>query len=134
MVDGRRALSGLPVPGRTPLRAYVRRDAARIKQAIRRGRPVVLAISYLAWNRTTEKRTGDPRFIGAHSVLVFGERRRGHGVEWRLFDPLEDGRREGIERGPTWRRRRDVMAAALALVGGDRGAMWALVVAGANER
>jgi hypothetical protein len=98
------------------------------------GRPVVLAISYWQWNKTKDKRTGDPNFIGAHSVLIFGERRRGHGVEWLLFDPLEDGRRSGIERGATWQRRRDVMAAALALVGGDRQGLWALVIGGAHAR
>lgn len=134
MDDAKRALDGLSVPGRTPLRYYRKRKAADVKQAVRKGRPVHLAISYRKWNTSQKQETGDPAFSGAHSVLIFGERRRGHGVEWLLFDPLEDGRRAAISRGPTWRLREHIMVAAIALAGGDRNRLYAGVIGGAHAR
>jgi hypothetical protein len=132
MSDAKRALHGLPVPGRRPLRAYIKRRVSEVKQAARNGRPVVVAIDYGAWN-DRDAGTGDPRFRGPHSVVILEQRDRGAGVEWLLMDPLDDGRRAGIERGSRWVRRRDVIAAMLALAGGNRSGIWALVVAGGQR-
>lgn len=130
MDDAQRALDGLKVPGRTPLRAWRKRSSEAIQEAVQRGHPVVLAIHYGRWNEVMAKDTGDPYFTGAHSVLVRRERRRPRaGVEWLLFDPLDDGRRAGIARGGRWVRRAKLMTAARAL-----GAYYALVIGGARER
>ncbi len=129
----RRALHGLPVAGRTPLRYYRKRRVAEVRQAVRRGKPVHLAIDYGAWNRSQRGRTGDPNFRGSHSVLITRQRKRGHGVEWLLFDPLDDGRRRGIERGGRWVLRRHLIAAAVKLAGGNRNGIWAGVIGGANR-
>jgi len=132
--DGQRALNGLPVPGRKPLKAWRKRKLRDLNAAVRAGRPAMVAIHYGHWNRTQDKRTGDPNFTGAHAVAILDERRRGAGIEWLLGDPLDDGRRKGIERGARWVKRKDVNDAALALAGGNRNGIWALVVGGAGER
>lgn len=127
--DAHRALDGMNIPGRTPLRYYRKRQATAAQKAVAAGKPVHLAIDYGKWNDVMRKDTGDPAFRGGHSVLVFGERRRGSGIEWLLFDPLDDGRRKAIPRGPRWVLRKHVMAAARAL-----GGIWAGVIGGANVR
>lgn len=131
--DAQRALDGLRVPGRTPLRYYRKSSAAAVRQAVRNGRPVHLGIDYGAWNDSQRRRTGDPRYRGGHSVLVARERRRGAGVEWLLFDPLDDGRRPGIERGGRWVLRRDLLAAATSFAGGS-GRVHAGVIGGGHAR
>jgi len=132
--DARRACDGLRVPGRRSLRYYRRRRARDVRRAVRAGLPVQLAISYRAWNESQDERTGDPRFMGGHSVLIYGERVIGdqHGVEWLLYDSLDDKRRRGIPQGPRWVKRRDLIAAAVALAGGDRDGIWAGIFGGAR--
>jgi hypothetical protein len=61
------------------------------------------------------------------------ERDRGAGVEWLLADPLDDGRRAGIARGPRWVLRRQLVAAAVALAGGKRDGIWAGVIGGGRR-
>lgn len=131
--DARKAIDGLAVPGRSPLRYYRRRKVAGVRKAVRAGFPVQLGIDYGAFNRLQRKRTGDPNFSGGHSVLVYGQRDGKRGVEWQLFDPLDDGRRAGIPRGPRWVPRKHLIKAAVALAGGDREAIYAGIVAGGRR-
>jgi len=131
--DAKRAIDGLRVQRRTPLRYFRRRTVAGVRKAVRRGFPVQLAISYRKWNTIVKHDSGDPAFRGGHSILIADQRDRGHGVEWLIYDSLEDGRRKNIPRGPSWRRRRDVVAAAVALADGDRNRIWAGVIAGAKK-
>lgn len=129
--DAHRALHGMIIPGRTPLRYYRKAKATAVQHAVAAGKPVHLGIDYGTWNDVMKGDTGDPRFRGGHSVLVFGERRRGAGIEWLLFDPLDDGRRKGIPRGSRWVLRKHVMAAAKALTPGR---VHAGVIGGAHAR
>lgn len=129
--DAKRAIDGIRVPGRGPLRYYRRRTVAAARKAVRAGYPLQLGIDYGAWNKSQRRHTGDPRFTGGHSVLVFGQRVTDHGViQWHLFDPLEDHRRPEIPRGPRWVDRKDLIAAAVELAGGRRDAIYAGVIAG----
>lgn len=95
-------------------RYYLVRDVAKIRRAVRNGRPVQLAIDYGVLNDEL-RRTGDPNFRGGHSVLVYGQRRRQGVVEWRLFDSLDDKRRSNIPQGPRWVPRRVLLRACRAL-------------------
>lgn len=134
LTDAWRALDGRRVPGREPLRFYRKRTVAQLKQGVRKGRPAVVAISYRAWNASQDE-TGDPYFTGAHSVAILGERDRraqGSRIEWLISDPLDDGRRSGIARGPRWVLRRDVINAAVAL-GGSRNRIYAGIVGGGRR-
>lgn len=132
--DAKRALDGLSVPGRTPLRFYRKRTVAAIRRAARVGAVLIVAIDYGKWNQIHKRETGDPNFKGAHSIAVLDQRTRGAGIEWLVMDPLEDGRRAGIPRGSTWRLRSEVIAAAVALSGGDRDAIYAGIVAGGKRK
>lgn len=132
--DAKRALDRFPVPGRQALRYYRKRTVAAIRKAARRGAVVHLAIHYGRWNQIRGRKTGDPNFGGAHSIAILDQRTLGHGIEWLVEDPLEDGRRKGIPRGPTWYRRSEVIGAAVALAGGDRSRIYAGVVVGAGPR
>ena len=132
--DAWRALNGYPVPGRTKLRYYRKRRVAQVRRAVRLGRPVQLAIAYFDWNKTQRRATGDPNFLGGHSVAIVAERRRGPGVEWLLYDSLDDRRRPGIPAGARWVLRRHVISAAVALAGGNRNGIWAGVMGGGKPR
>lgn len=91
---------------------------ARLRQAVVSGRPVHLCIDYGTFNRLAGH-SGDPRFTGGHSVMVLGQRKHDGAVWWRLFDPLDDGRRAGIPKGPRWVKRRHLLQAALDFGGGQ---------------
>lgn len=117
ITDAKHAIHGWPVPGRTPLRYWRIGSAARLRQAVRKGRPVHLAIDYGAWNALRDGKTGDPRFRGGHSVMVYGQRKVKGVVQWQLYDPLEDARRKGIPQGPTWVPRHQLITAARSLGG-----------------
>ena len=105
------------IPGRRPLRYTVVRQIDDVKQAVKDDRPVQLAIDYGDFNDSG--RTGDPNFRGGHSVLVLGQRTRQGDVEWQLFDPLDDARRQGIPQGPRWVRRDRLARAALSFGSGS---------------
>jgi hypothetical protein len=131
--DAKRAVHGLAVRGRSPMRYWRTRSVAKVRQWVRKGRPVQLAIDYGTWNDLRDHETGDPRFRGGHSVMIYGQRKTVNLVEWQLFDPLEDGRRAGIVSGPSWVPRWQVVRAAKAL--GEqygRRDIWAGLIGGAH--
>ena len=85
---------------------YVRLQGAvyepLLRDAVRAGEYVQVAIDYGVFNRQLGKRTGDPNFTGGHSIGIHGWRIHGGKAQWQLFDPLDDGRRAGIPKGPRW--------------------------------
>ena len=103
---------------------------AKLRQAVVSGKPVHLCIDYGTFDRLAGS-TGDPNFTGGHSVLVYGQRKANGAVWWRLFDPLDDGRRAGIPTGPRWVKRQHLLAAALDFGGGQ--AILAGAVGGRHE-
>jgi len=133
--DAKRAVHGLRVRGRSPMRYWRTRDVANVRRWVRKGRPAHLAIDYGKWNDLLGDRTGDPRFRGGHSVMVYGQRRERGLLEWLLWDPLEDGRRAGIPVGPTWYPRWQIISAARALGARyGRSDIWAGLIGGAHGR
>ena len=108
------------------LRYSIKRDQASVKQAVAHGRFVQCCVRYDVFTQQGHK-TGDPFFSGGHSIGVLGQRHH-HGVlEWRVFDPIMDGRRHGIDQGPVWVRASAVLAGMRALAGGPRiyaGVFW----------
>ena len=61
--------------------------------------------------------SGSPGFYGNHSVPMFGTRTLPSGaIEWLDADPLYDGRRAGIPKGPKWVSRLTLIKAAGMLV------------------
>ena len=94
-----------------------------VKKAVARGAFVQLAIDYGKFNDMQKRKTGDPNFRGGHSVGVMGERKKNGVVEWLMFDPLDDGRRSGIPKGPRWVKRGDLIAALKAF--GTGGSVYA---------
>lgn len=95
------------------LRYWRKSNVESVKKAVSKGAFVQLAIDYGVLNDRLG-RTGDPNFRGGHSVGVMGEKKVGSNVMWRLFDPLDDGRRAGIPKGPRWVKRSDLVAALKA--------------------
>lgn len=98
--------------GRNPIRVYLKFTRSAVKDAVRNKRIVQLAVDYGEWNRIMGK-TGDPNYKGGHSITVLGERRWDNGtIVWRVYDSLEDNRRNEIPMGPKWRPRWKVLRAA----------------------
>lgn len=98
---------------------YFRKDTVEGVQAVvKAGKFVQLAIDYGVFNDLM-RATGDPAYRGGHSVGVMGERKRGGTVQWLLFDPLDDDRRDGIPWGPRWVPRRKLIKALESFAGGE---------------
>lgn len=117
-----------------PMRYYIKRKVTEVKQAVRSGKPVQLAIHYGVLNDRLRK-TGDPYFRGGHSVMVCEQKTRKDGtVLWLLFDSLDDARRSTIPQGPRWVKREDVIAALKALAGGNANAIFAGVIGGGQKK
>lgn len=85
------------------------------------GRGAVLAIQYSVIAPT--RFDACPGFVGGHSVFV-NERRSSDGA-FLVFDPLADGRRAGIPKGPQWWPASLVQKAAEAYPGTDPGTVHA---------
>lgn len=64
--------------------------------------------------------SGSPGFRGNHSLPLFGTRTISSVVEWLSGDPLYDGRRGVIPKGPRWIPRSVIVKACEALVVGDQ--------------
>jgi hypothetical protein len=77
------------------------------------GRGAVLQIRYSVIAPT--KYDASPGFTGNHAVYV-NERRSSDGA-YLVYDPLADGRRAGIPKGPQWWPNALVKAAAYAIPG-----------------
>jgi hypothetical protein len=75
----------------------------RIEDAIGRGDYVHFAINYGKFNDLMRRRTGDPDYRKGHSVGVLGMRyRKGSGIQYLLWDSLDDHRNPSIPQGPRW--------------------------------
>lgn len=81
------------------------------------GRGAVLQIDYGVVSPT--RFDASPGFTGLHAVYV-NERRSSDGA-FLVYDPLADGRRKGIPRGPQWWPADLVRRAALAFPGNAAG-------------
>lgn len=84
------------------------------------GRGAVVAIQYSA---VPAKYDASPGFDGGHSVFV-NERRASDGA-FLVYDPLADGRRTGIPKGPQWWPSSVLQKAAEAYPGTNVGAIHA---------
>ena len=120
------------IRGRRPLRLYVKTYLGDVSAAVRAGKYVLACIDYGVLNDRLA-RTGDPAFRDGHSVGLLGHRVMGGEVQWRLWDPLDDGRRAGIPEGPRWVDKADLVAAMEAFAGGS-GRCWAGVFGGGQPR
>jgi len=64
---------------------------------------VVLSLSYKVVNNKKPGLSGDPNFMGSHSVMFLGSRQTASGgTEVKAWDSLYDGRRASIPKGPQW--------------------------------
>jgi len=89
---------------------------------------VTVYVSYAVLNALEPAKSGDPGFGGAHAIGVLGYKSKsetGDGtVKFRVYDPLCDGRRKGIPKGPTWWRAATLRDAADAYASGTANATW----------
>lgn len=90
--------------GRTDIQAFrkLRQPKSTLREAITDGKYVVVQMSYAVLQRIAPGWDACPTFHGMHSIGVMGQRVREGSVQWRVFDPLADGRRKGIPTGPDW--------------------------------
>jgi len=86
---------------------------ATFQSLIISGRGAILQIRYSVIAPT--KFDGSPGFTGNHAVFV-NERRSSDGA-FLVYDPLADGRRAGIPKGPQWWPASLLKAAAYAIPG-----------------
>ena len=129
----KQAVDGMPVPGRKPLRYFIKSRTSDVEAAVRAGKYVQLCLDYGMFNRLMNKKTGDPNFTGGHSVGVVGQRKKNGVVQWLLFDPLDDQRRRGIPKGPRWVPKWKLLRALESFAGG-RGRCYAGVFGGGEKR
>jgi hypothetical protein len=83
------------------------------------GRGAVVQIDYGIIAPT--KYDASPGFYGNHAIYV-NERRSSDGA-YLVYDPLADGRRKGIPKGPQWWPATLLQRAAYAMPGTDSGAV-----------
>jgi hypothetical protein len=95
----------------------------RFLEDISSGHGATMAIDY---SRVPKHLKGDPRFDGLHAVFVSRIRTRAETTELRVWDPLCDGRRPGIPRGPLWYPKLTLKAAAAGYAGAGK-ASWCRV-------
>lgn len=93
---------------------------ATFRSLITSGRGAVVAIQYSALSYA---RKGDKNFTGGHSVYV-NERRTSDG-KYLVYDPLADGRRSGIPKGPQWWSATELQKAMYAYPGTNTGCVHA---------
>jgi hypothetical protein len=90
---------------------------------------VTIFVDYGVLNSKEPGKSGDPGFDGSHAISVFGytpasETQDGT-HKYRIFDPLCDGRRSSIPKGPTYWKASTLRDAADAYAGGGSGtATW----------
>ena len=90
------------------------------------GGAMCLVIDY---SRVPDHLKGDRKFDGYHAVFVSRVRERGTATELRVWDPLCDGRRAGIPRGPLWYPKLTLKAAAAGYAGAGKAAYMRVVKA-----
>lgn len=106
-----------PKVNRKPLKYYIKTRISDLAPAVAKGKYAQLAIDYGKFNDLMFK-TGDPNFRGGHSVGVLGQRKKNGVVQWLLFDPLDDGRRSNIPKGPRWVPKWKLVRAMESFAGG----------------
>lgn len=90
---------------------------------------VTTFVDYGTLNRLEPAKSGDTGFAGAHAIGVFGyqskEQTADGSVKFRVFDPLCDGRRPDVPKGPTWWKASTLRDACDDYAGGGEGtATW----------
>jgi hypothetical protein len=124
------------IRGRKPLRAYKKTYMGDVRSAVKAGKYVMACILYGKYNQVVGK-TGDPNFNGpqsGHSIGVLGQRSYQGKVQWRIFDPLNDGRRNEISGpGSRWLDRDDIVVSMEAFARA-KGRCWAVVLGGGQKR
>jgi hypothetical protein len=90
---------------------------------------ITVFVDYGVVNDREPDKTGDKDFGGSHAVSVFGYKSKAEtdaGVpKVKVFDPLCDGRRSDIPKGPVWWQMSTLRDAADAYAGGGSGnATW----------
>lgn len=130
--DGKRGVESYRFRRRTPMTDTIRTVASEVRGAIAAGRYVCIAIDYGKFN-DLPGRTGDPGFRGGHMIGVRGQRTRKGKVQVKIYDPLDDGRRPEIPKGPRWVARDKVFQAAAAFAGGH-GRCYAGVLGGGQYK
>ena len=95
-------------------------DWSKLVAWLEKGNGATIAIDY---GRVPKPIKGDPVFDGNHAVFLSAIRTRGSVTEIRVWDPLCDGRRQGIPRGPIWYKAVTLKNAAGGYAGDGR-ASW----------
>lgn len=90
---------------------------------------VTLFVDYGVLNNKEPSKSGDPNFNGSHAISVFGYTPASETSDgthkYRVFDPLCDGRKSNIPKGPTYWKAATLRDAADAYAGGGSGtATW----------
>ena len=90
---------------------------------------VTVFVNYGKLNDLEPGKSGDKNYRKAHAISVFGYKSKsetGDGtVKFKVYDPLCDGRKKSIPKGPTWWRASTLRDAADAYAGGGSGtATW----------
>lgn len=110
--------------GYTGLKMYDRYAAPfddAVATPLANGHYVIVQVDYEVVNKVAPRLSGDPNFQGNHSVGFRGTRINARGVrQYKAFDPLCDGRREGIPKGPQWWPENLLREAAAAFAGRDK--------------
>lgn len=83
---------------------------ATVDEWLRKGGSVTLLYDY--GPVADAGKSGSPGFRGSHSGEAVGIRTTSTGTDWLMADPLYDGRRTGIPRGPQWIKRSVIVAGA----------------------
>jgi hypothetical protein len=74
-----------------------------VMEHLRAGKSAVVAVNYGVYYMKMPKRSGSSTFKGAHAIFFLGYKKNSAGVEYiKAWDPLCDGRRPGIPKGPIW--------------------------------
>jgi hypothetical protein len=75
-----------------------------LQDALDTGTKVVnVQIDYDVVNSKWPSKSGDKNYTGDHSITLFGRRQTKTGMwELRSYDPLYDGRKAGVPKGPQW--------------------------------
>jgi hypothetical protein len=94
----------------------------QIAEPLKKKRWICLWINYGWVNDNVPRLSGDKAFRGTHCVGLLGIR-DDDTVGWQIkvFDPLYDGRRAGIPKGPQWWSTTDLKKAAAAVTGAKEG-------------
>jgi hypothetical protein len=75
-------------------------DWSEVTEWLRKGGSCVVLIGYRPISDAGK--SGSPGFVGNHSVEFSGIRGTGSDIQFLDADPLYDGRRSGIPKGPQW--------------------------------